>query len=177
MGCIIDSSDLKCPLNWPINPGAQFCICHSILICFCCLLVLNELGIAFGNVKEHLIIPAHVLTQSLREKTFRGYDAAGIYRLTWTVCLFDVYSNHSLWVHWWCPKRTLHPEAQIPFSGISPYQFRSLVPLHHTGSIHGLTYLRWSSAERSTTSYSLRMVMEEVFKSHWQPYFNLADLP
>ena len=59
-------------------------------------------------------------------------------------------------------KRTFYPEAQIPFSGLSPYHFSSLVPVHPTGSIHGLTYLRLSSAERSPTSYSLCMVMEEV---------------
>ena len=161
MGCIIDSNDLKCPLNWPKKPGTRSCICHSILIHLWCSLVWNELGLHL-KMRRNISSFPQVLPQSLGEKNSRGYDAAGIYRPTWTVCLFDVYSNHSLWEHWWCPKRTLHPEAQIPFTGISPYHFRSLVPVHPTGSIHGLTYLRLSSAERSTSFYSLWMVMEEV---------------
>ena len=139
MGCTVDSSDLKCPLNWPINHGTRSCICHSILVHFCCLLVLNELGIAFENGKKHLIIPAHLLAQSFGEKSSRGYDAAGLYRPTWTVCLFDVYSNHSLWVHWWSPKELFTQKHRSPsleyFPITSDHLYRYILQLVYMASL------------------------------------------
>ena len=158
---IIDSNDLKCPLNKPVNTGTRSCTCHSILIHFCCPLVVNELGFAFGNGKEHLIIPAHVLAQSLGEKHPEVMmPQAYIGQLERSACLMYIRATHCECID--DDQRELFQKHRSPSLEYLHINADHLYRYMLLGSIHGPTYLRWSSVERSTTSYSLWMVMEEV---------------
>ena len=114
------------------------CICHCI-VSFLLPSSIGLCWIRWvWNWEEHIIITVHVIAQSFGKRSSSCCDATPMYQL-WPhlsfvncgckllhytsqhkikkhqferfVCLFDVCSNHSLWVHWWCPKGTLHLKA------------------------------------------------------------------
>ena len=107
-------------------------------------------------------ISRHYCPCNSSEKSSSGYDATHIYRPSWTVCLCGVYSKPLIMSALMMSKENSSLRNTDPFPWISSRNFRSLVLVHPTGSIRGLTYLGWSSVQRSWTSYSLWTGMEEV---------------